>query len=267
MMGIVNVTPDSFSGDGALRAGAVSAIALARQMVVDGADLVDVGGESSRPGAAPVPVDEEIGRVVPVVGALAREGIAVSVDTTKPAVMRAALDAGACLINDISALSHPGALEVVAGSGCGVCLMHMQGTPQTMQRAPAYSEVVAEVSAYLRFRYDAALASGVAAGRILVDPGFGFGKSLAHNLALFRALDSIAQIAPVLVGVSRKSMLEGLTGMPLSDRLVPSVTAALAAAVRGAAVLRVHDVRETVAALKVWTALGVGSPPVSPQGC
>jgi len=186
---------------------------------------------------------------------LAREGVAVSVDTRKPEVMRAAIAAGAAMINDVSALTAPGALAACADSEVGVCLMHMRGEPATMQEAPVYADVVAEVGGYLRARFDACVAAGIGRDRISVDPGFGFGKTLAHNLALIRAIPSFATTAPVLAGLSRKSMLGAITGRPAAERVAASIAAALAAAARGAAIIRVHDVRETVDALKVWTAI------------
>ena len=254
VMGVVNVTPDSFS-DGGSFLDRARALKHARQLIADGADLIDIGGESTRPGAPSVSVDEEIERVLEVVDVLAREGVAVSVDTRKAAVMRAAIGAGAAMINDVSALADAGALAACAASDVGVCLMHMRGEPATMQEAPAYNDVVAEVGAYLRARVEACLAAGIAQERIVVDPGFGFGKSLPHNLALMRALPIFAATAPVLAGLSRKSMLGAITGRPVGERVAASVAAALAAVAHGAAIVRVHDVRETVDALKVWAAL------------
>lgn len=255
VMGIVNVTPDSFS-DGGRYLGAQAAIEHALGLKEAGADILDVGGESTRPGARPVGVTEEMDRVMPVIEGLRDAGIALSVDTMKPEIMRAALAAGADMVNDVYALRAPGALEAVAETAAGVCLMHMQGEPRTMQVQPRYGDVVQEVMSFLTGRVDAAVAAGVARERILVDPGFGFGKDLGHNLALFKDLRRFADIAPVLVGVSRKSMLGALTGRETSERLIPSVTAALLAIQRGAAVVRVHDVRETVDALKIWRVLG-----------
>jgi dihydropteroate synthase len=255
-MGILIVTPDSFA-DGGRYLEPQSALDHARQMVADGADLIDVGGESTRPGALPVPEGEEIDRVIPHVEALARAGVAVSVDTRKPAVMRAAIAAGAALINDVSALSAPGAIEACAGTGAGVCLMHMRGEPASMQQAPSYAEVAAEVRDFLLARADACIAAGIAPAHIVLDPGFGFGKTLAHNLSLMRALPSLVAAGyPVLVGLSRKSSLGQITGRPVEERLAASLAAALAAVARGAAIVRVHDVRETVDALMVWLAVG-----------
>lgn len=254
VMGVVNVTPDSFS-DGGSFLDRARALQHARQLVADGADLIDVGGESTRPGAPPVAVEQELDRVLELVTVLANEGVAVSVDTRKPEVMQAVIAAGAAMINDVSALGEPGALDACAASDVGVCLMHMRGEPATMQEAPAYSDVVAEVGAYLRARVDACLAVGIAGERIVVDPGFGFGKTLAHNLALMRALRSFAATSPVLAGLSRKSMLGAITGRPVGDRVAASIAAALAAVAHGASIVRVHDVRETVDALKVWAAV------------
>jgi dihydropteroate synthase len=253
-MGIINCTPDSFSGDG-LSVDVGRAIEQGRAFVAAGADILDVGGESSRPGAAPVPEDEELRRVIPVVEALSGLGVAVSIDTVKPAVMRHALAAGATMINDINALRAPGALEVVAGSDAAVCLMHMQGSPGTMQDDPAYADVVAEVAAFLGERTEAARAAGIAEERIVVDPGFGFGKTAEHNLALLRDLDTLGVLGfPVLVGLSRKSVLGRLTGRPVTERVAASIAAALAAVSKGANIVRVHDVAATRDALAVWRA-------------
>ena len=255
VMGILNVTPDSFS-DGGPYADAERAIAHGHAMHADGADIVDVGGESTRPGAVEVPADVEIARVVPVVESLARAGLLVSVDTSKPQVMTAAIDAGAAIVNDVRALRARGALEALARRGAAVCLMHMQGEPRTMQQAPAYADVVAEVEAFLLERAAQCVAAGVARERIAIDPGLGFGKTLAHNLALLNALPRLASHGyPVLVGYSRKSSLGALTGRPVDQRLAASLGAALAAVARGASIVRVHDVRETVDALKVWSAV------------
>ncbi len=253
-MGVVNVTPDSFS-DGGRYLGAEQAIAHGLSLREAGADILDIGGESTRPGAEAVPPQAELDRVLPVIEGLRESGAAISVDTSKPEVMRAAIAAGADLVNDVCALSEPGALAAVAQSAVGLCLMHMQGQPRTMQANPQYVDVVAEVAAYLGQRVAAAQAAGIARERILIDPGFGFGKSLDHNLALLRALPRLASIAPVLAGLSRKSMLGLITGRPVEDRLAASLAAALAAVARGAAVVRVHDVKETVDALKVWAAI------------
>jgi dihydropteroate synthase len=254
-MGILNVTPDSFS-DGGRFVDRERALAHAHQMAADGADIIDIGGESTRPGASPVSGDEELARVVPLVEALAREGILVSVDTQKPDVMRAALAAGAGMINDVRALREPGALEAVAASNAAVCLMHMQGEPRTMQKEPHYVDVVTEVRDFLVGRAQVCEAAGIARGRIVIDPGFGFGKTVAHNLALLRGLRVLVDTGyPVLAGLSRKSMLGGLAGRDVNERAAASVAAALAAVARGAGIVRVHDVRETVDALKVWHAI------------
>jgi dihydropteroate synthase len=257
-MGVVNVTPDSFS-DGGRFFDQARAHDHARQMIADGADLIDIGGESTRPRALPVAEADEIARVVPLTEMLARDNIAVSVDTRKPAVMRAAIAAGAAMINDVSALTAPGAIEVCAASDVGVCLMHMQGDPSNMQQAPAYDDVVGEVRDFLVARAKACVDGGIARERIVLDPGFGFGKTLAHNLALLRALPALVATGyPVLAGFSRKSSLGTLTGRPVDERLAASLAAALAAVARGATILRVHDVRETVDALKVWLAIERG---------
>jgi dihydropteroate synthase len=252
-MGILNVTPDSFS-DGGRHVALAAALERARAMVAEGADLVDVGGESTRPGAAAVTADEEIRRVVPVIEALAAElPVAVSVDTSKPEVMRAAVAAGAGMINDVAALRRPGAVEMATALGVPVCLMHMQGEPRTMQQDPRYDDVVGEVTAFLRARVAACTAAGMPRERLLVDPGFGFGKTLAHNLALLRGLPVVAGLGvPVLVGLSRKTMIGALLGdLPVGERLYGSVAAALVAVERGAAIVRVHDVAPTVQALRV----------------
>jgi dihydropteroate synthase len=255
VMGIVNVTDDSFSDGGRFRDPA-RAIEHGRKLAAEGADLVDVGGESTRPGAEPVPACEELRRVIPVIEALAREGVAVSVDTLKPEVMRAAIAAGCAVVNDVNAFRAPGALEAVANSEAGLVAMHMQGTPRTMQHAPRYDDVAAEVGAFLRERAGELEAAGIAAERIALDPGFGFGKTFEHNRALFRAIPALASIGyPLVVGVSRKRMLGDITGRGIDERVAASVAAALLAAQNGAAVVRVHEVKETVDALKVWEAL------------
>ena len=250
VVGIVNVTTDSFYDGG--RTGTNAAIAQGMRMLDEGAAIVDVGGESTRPGATPVDERDEIARVIPVVEALARAGACISVDTMKPVVMRAALAAGASMINDVRALQAPGAIDVLTSSSAAVCLMHMQGEPRTMQQAPAYADVVAEVRAFLQRRAQACVDAGIARERIVVDPGFGFGKTLAHNLDLLGNLGEIAALGfPVLAGLSRKSMIGAITGRDVDARLAGSIAAALAAAVRGARLLRVHDVRDTVDALAV----------------
>ena len=258
VMGIVNLTPDSFSGDGT-GADVALAIAHARRQLEAGADILDIGAESSRPGALPTPEDEELRRLVPVLREICNWGVPVSVDTYKPAVMREALKAGAAMINDITALADPAALAVVVESDCAVCLMHMRGEPRTMQQAPDYEDVVGEVRTFLASRVALCRAAGIADDRIVLDPGFGFGKTLDHNLALFRALTATAGDGlPLLVGVSRKSMLGAITGRPVERRLAASVAAALLAARNGAKILRVHDVAETRDALAVLAAVEQG---------
>jgi len=255
VMGIVNVTPDSFS-DGGRFASTALAITHAQQLIKDGADILDIGGESTRPGAAEVSEQEELDRVLPVIEGLRGISVPVSIDTCKPQVMRAALAAGASMVNDINALLAEGALDAVCGSDAAVCLMHKQGTPKNMQQQPQYQDVIAEVSAFLRDRIAAAEAAGIARDRIVIDPGFGFGKTLAHNLDLLRELETFCALGvPVLAGLSRKSMLGALTGRDVTERLAASVAAALLAVQRDAAIVRVHDVRETVDALKVWDAI------------
>ena len=255
IMGIVNITPDSFHDGGRYATPAV-AVAHARRLIDEGADLLDLGGESTRPGAQPVTVEEELARVLPVLHAVRDVGVPVSVDTRQPEVMRAALAAGAAMINDVNALRAPGAIEAVAETDASVCLMHMQGEPRTMQQAPSYGDVVAEVTAFLRQRIDACLAAGIARSRIVIDPGFGFGKRFEDNLTLARALRDLAALAPVLVGFSRKSMIGAMTGRASTEeRLAGSLAAALWAARAGAAILRVHDVAATRDALAVWRQL------------
>lgn len=256
IMGIVNVTDDSFSGDG-LRGRAEAAIAQGKRMVEEGADILDIGGESSRPGAAPVPLEQELERVLPAIEGLRGCGVPLSIDTVKPGVMAAALAAGADMINDIAALGAPGALEVVAGdSKAAVCLMHMQNDPATMQANPHYDDVVAEVATFLARRVDACEAAGIGRDRIVVDPGFGFGKSLEHNLALLRQLGRIADLGlPVLAGLSRKSIVGQITGRPVGERALGSAVAAMLAVQRGAALVRVHDVAATRDALRMLAAL------------
>jgi dihydropteroate synthase len=254
-MGIVNVTADSFS-DGGLYLDPGRAIDHGTRLREEGADLVDVGGESTRPGAVPIAADDELARVLPVVSALAKAGVRVSVDTMKPEVMRAAIDAGCVMVNDVNAFRARGAIAAVAGAGVALCAMHMQGTPATMQAEPRYADVVAEVRDYLRARAAALEAAGVARERIAVDPGFGFGKTFAHNAALLAGLSSLAALGyPVLAGLSRKRMIGEITGRPAGDRVAGSVAAALLAVQNGACIVRVHDVKETVDALKVWIAL------------
>ena len=254
-MGIVNVTPDSFS-DGGRLADAQAAIGHALKLQEEGADILDVGGESTRPGAAEVPVADELHRVLPVIEALAGRGCVVSVDTRKPEVMRDALNAGAAMVNDVMALGAPGALDAVAASDAAVCLMHMQGEPLSMQQAPAYGDVVAEVKQFLAGRVAACEAAGISRERLVIDPGFGFGKALAHNLALLRHLDSLAELGlPVLAGLSRKSMLGALSGRAVDQREFAGVAAHLAAVARGARLVRVHNVAAMRDALAIWNAV------------
>jgi dihydropteroate synthase len=264
VMGVLNVTPDSFS-DGGRYLDPSEALAHARRMIADGADLIDVGAESTRPGAEPTPEAEEMKRIVPLIEELAGGSIPVSADTRRPAVMRAAIAAGASMVNDVSALQAPGAIEAVAGAAqpVAVCLMHMQGEPATMQRTATYGDVVGEVKAFLAERARACEAAGIARERIVVDPGFGFGKTVAHNLALLRELPRIVALGyPVVAGLSRKSTIGALIGQErcreVGERLAGSLAAALAAVARGAKIVRVHDVRETVDALKVWNAVQHG---------
>lgn len=261
VMGVLNVTPDSFSDGGRYRS-VEDAVARGLQMVAEGAAIVDVGGESTRPGARGVGLEEELGRVVPVVeGLRARTTAVLSVDTSKPGMMRAAAAAGADMINDVRALREPGALEAAASSGCAVCLMHMLGEPRTMQEAPRYGDVVGEVRAFLAERVAACTAAGLAAERLVIDPGFGFGKTLQHNLELLRHLRELAVNGlPVLVGLSRKSTVGTITGRPADERVHGSVALAVVAALNGARILRVHDVTATVDALKVVSAVQNQSP-------
>ena len=254
-MGIVNVTPDSFS-DGGRHFDFGAARDHALRLIEEGADILDIGGESTRPGSDEVGVDEELRRVLPLVQALRDTGVPISVDTSKPQVMRAVLDEGAAIINDVAALQADGAVAAVAGSDCGVVLMHMQGRPRSMQAAPHYDDVVAEVGFFLAQRRDTLLRAGVAAERIALDPGIGFGKTPAHNLALLAGLPMLAKLErPLVIGWSRKATLGVLTGRPVTERVYASVAAALLAVERGANVLRVHDVAATRDALKIGIAL------------
>ncbi|HEU4843590.1 MAG TPA: dihydropteroate synthase [Burkholderiaceae bacterium] len=255
VMGILNVTPDSFS-DGGHYQSLEFAVSHAEQMMVEGVDIIDVGGESSRPGAPSLPLAQELERVMPVLYALRDCGKAISVDTYKPQVMREAIIAGVDMINDINGFRAPGAIDAVRDSDCALCIMHMQSTPDTMQVQPAYGDVVAEVTAFLRQRVAALTAAGIDPRRLCIDPGFGFGKTVAHNYALLRATGQlIEQLGlPLLAGLSRKSMIGAVTGKPVEQRLAGSLAGALAAVARGALIVRVHDVAETVDALKVWQA-------------
>ena len=256
-MGILNVTPDSFS-DGGQYTSLDFAVTHARQMIAEGADLIDVGAESTRPGAQSVDPALELRRLMPVLEALVPLGIPISIDTRRPEVMRAALAMGADCINDVQALQVDGALDTVRESNCAVCLMHMQGTPGTMQTAPHYRDVVSEVGQFLRDRVQTVRRLGLSENRVLVDPGIGFGKTLEQNLELIGRLSELAPEVPVLIGLSRKRMVGDLTGRPLSERLPGSVGGALAAIASGAAVVRVHDVAATVDALVVWRAVMSG---------
>ena len=255
VMGIVNVTPDCFS-DGGRHFSAERAVEHGLRLKEEGAHILDIGGESTRPGSVPVSLEQELARVLPVVEGLRDAGVAISVDTMKPEVMAAVLKAGADMINDVRGFETAGAFDVLSASDCGLCIMHMRGLPQTMQIDPSYTDVVEEVASYLEQRLRAARTAGIQSDRLAIDPGFGFGKTTAHNLALFKKLSRLTDMAPVLVGLSRKSILGALTGRGTTDRLLPSVVSALLAVQRGAAIVRVHDVRETVDAIKLWRELG-----------
>ncbi len=257
-MGIVNLTPDSFSGDG-LVGDIDRAIQHASAQFEAGSDILDIGAESSRPGAIATSEDEELRRLLPVLREITRWGIPVSVDTYKPGVMRAALEAGASMINDITGMTRPGAIEAVADSDCAVCIMHMQGEPGTMQQAPVYGDVVAEVRDFFVEQVANCRSAGIADERLVLDPGFGFGKTLEHNLKLFRELGSLAiEGLPLFIGVSRKTMLGAITGRPVDQRLAASIAAALVGAQKGAKILRVHDVAATRDALAIWSAIEQG---------
>lgn len=254
IMAIINVTTDSFSGDGHVALDA--AIRAAERAVEEGAEILDIGGESSRPGAIPVPEQQELDRVVPLVEALHGLGVPLSVDTVKPAVMRESIRAGADLINDIAGFRAPGAVKAVCGAPVALCVMHMQGEPGTMQCSPQYANVVDEVDAFFEERVRVLLESGVAPSRLLLDPGFGFGKTLAHNLMLLRELERFGERGyPILVGMSRKSMLGAITGRDLGERVVAGAAAALVAVQNGARVVRTHDVCATRDVLRLWSAL------------
>jgi len=255
VMGILNITPDSFS-DGGNHYHLEFALARAEQMIAEGVDIIDIGGESTRPGMAPLPLEEELKRVMPVLYALRDCGKPISIDTYKPQVMREALLADADMINDINGFRAPGAIDVVKDSTAGLCIMHMQGEPQTMQQEPQYTDVVSEVTAFLQERVSALQAAGIDHDRLCIDPGFGFGKTLAHNVALLKNTGKLIQTLslPLLAGLSRKSIIGAITGKPLDQRLAGSLGGALAAAAQGAMIIRVHDVAETVDALDVWQA-------------
>ena len=251
-MGVVNVTPDSFS-DGNRFFEPAAAVDQARKLAAEGADIVDIGGESTRPGAEPVVAEEELRRILPVVEKIT--DLCVSVDTRRPEVMKPVLAAGASMINDIQALTEPYALEAVAATGCAVCLMHMKGAPATMQRAPHYDDVVAEVKSFLRGAVRKARFAGIGADRIVVDPGFGFGKTPQHNLVLLKNLSQFSDLGvPLLAGLSRKATIGHLTGRPVHERLAGSLAMALLALAGGAKILRVHDVKETKDVIAVWQA-------------
>jgi dihydropteroate synthase len=259
-MGVLNVTPDSFS-DGGRFAGLDEALRHARRMIEEGATIIDVGGESTRPGAAPASLDEELERVLPPIEALRRESaIFISVDTSKPEVMRAACDAGADIINDVRALTEPDAMTVASNSRAGICLMHMRGEPRTMQLAPRYDDVLAEIGGYLSERVAACRAAGIDRARVVVDPGFGFGKRLADNLALLNHLDRLKKLGqPIAVGLSRKSMLAKLTGRDVGERTAGSVALAAIAVLNGARIVRAHDVAATIDAVRVAAAVAKGA--------
>ena len=261
VMGIVNVTPDSFS-DGGKYAATNLAVEHALKLVEEGAAILDIGGESTRPNATPVGLQEELDRVIPVIEALSKQvNIPISIDTYKPQVMQAAINAGASMVNDVRALQEEGAMQVVAKSNAGVCLMHMQGMPQTMQVDPQYDHVVNDVIAFLQARLQASIGAGIAKERIVLDPGFGFGKTRVHNISLIQQLESLAALGqPLLVGLSRKSVLgqistAQMTGNDIDARLYASIAASVIAAQKGAKILRVHDVKATVEALKVVSAI------------
>ncbi len=255
IMGILNVTPDSFS-DGGIFLARTNAIAHALRMVEEGADIIDIGGESTRPGAQSVSAQQEMDRVLPVIEALHRQvSVPISIDTSKPEVMRAAVAAGAGLINDVRALREDGALQTAAALKVPVCLMHMQGQPGTMQENPHYQSVVNEVAEYLQARLQAAQSAGIQVSNLVIDPGFGFGKTLEHNLELLRGLKELRRLgAPILVGLSRKSMIGKMLNLPVERRLHASVALALMALHNGADIVRVHDVAPTVEAVRTWTA-------------
>ena len=260
IMGIVNVTPDSFSDGGKFLA-RDAAIAHGRRLIDDGADIIDIGGESTRPGAAAASLQEEMDRVMPVLDVLIVDGVPISIDTQKPEVMAAAIKLGAAMINDVNALQAPGALAECAAAGVAVCLMHKQGAPATMQHAPVYADVVAEIMDFLASRANACLAAGVAHDRIVIDPGFGFGKAVEHNFQLLRDMRALTALGfPVLAGFSRKASLGIITGRGTNERLAASIATALICAQNGATILRVHDVRETLDAIKILMAV---NPPIA----
>jgi len=252
VMGILNVTPDSFSDGGKFDA-VNKAVDHARQMNAEGAGIIDVGGESTRPGAEPVSVQQEIDRVIPVIESLSKElNTPISIDTSKPQVMREAIKAGASMVNDVYALQAEGAIEAVSETGVPVCLMHMQGEPRTMQKEPHYKNVITEIKAFLLKRAEACMQAGIARDRIMIDPGFGFGKTLQHNLLLLKHMEALVDTGfPVLVGVSRKSMFGQLLGLEVDERLHAGLAAATVAVMKGARIIRTHDIKPTVEALKL----------------
>jgi dihydropteroate synthase len=255
-MGVVNVTPDSFS-DGGRYHSTEQAIKHARNLIDEGADILDIGGESTRPGSASVSIEEELHRVIPVIKAMASTDIPISIDTSKPEVMRHAIASGAAIINDVNALQASGALETVAQNNhVFVCLMHMQGKPQNMQTNPKYKNIVTEVKTFLQERINTAKAAGISQQRLIIDPGFGFGKTLQHNLELLEHLDSFTDLdVPILAGLSRKSMLGAITGNDVNNRIHESIAAALLAVIKGAKIVRAHDVKETREALAIYNAM------------
>lgn len=261
VMGVLNVTPDSFS-DGGRYASLDLALSHAEQMIADGVDIIDIGGESTRPGAPAVSIGEELDRVMPLLFALRDCGKPLSIDTRRPAVMREALAAGADMVNDVAGFRSEESLAAVSESDCALCIMHMLGEPQTMQVAPEYDNVALQVGDFLRERVEQAQAAGIARRRLCLDPGFGFGKTLPHNLSLLAELAGLQQRLglPLMVGLSRKSMLGTITGKPVEERMAASVAAALIAAMRGASIVRVHDVAATVDALNIWQAVKQHSP-------
>lgn len=264
IMAIINVTPDSFSGDGC--ASLDAAMRAAESLVSEGAEILDIGGESSRPGAQAVGVQEEIDRVVPVVEALAQFGVPLSVDTVKPAVMRESIRVGADIINDIAAFRAEGAVDVVKNSAAALCVMHMKGVPETMQLSPRYTSVLAEVESFLVDRLQSLIGAGISADRILVDPGFGFGKTVEHNFSLLKGLRQLDVLGyPVLVGMSRKSMLGSVTGRDVADRVVAGALAAMLAIQNGARIVRTHDVAATRDAVRIWLALEAADGEASPE--
>jgi len=259
LMGVVNVTPDSFS-DGGQYAATEAAVKHARQLIKEGAAVIDIGGESTRPGAEPVSTKRELDRIMPVLESLRHAGVALSIDTCKPEVMQAVLDAGADILNDVTGFREPQAQAIVAAHGrCGICVMHMRGEPRTMQQAPVYEDVVKEVVDWLDSQAKQLISLGIAPNRLSLDPGFGFGKTIDHNFQLLRHLDQLVALGhPVLVGLSRKSMIGAVTGRPVDQRLAGSLAGALAGMYRGARIVRTHDVASVKDAIEVWQAIEFG---------